>query len=133
MASVVEREAVEVMFLRTEDVVAEIQGGWARMEALVPPRGRKFFGAFDPRTKEYRVCVALKEGDDPAALGLEVGSLPGGVYLRERLKGEPPEVYERIGPTFNELVKQATPDETRPSIEFYRQRDEIDLLLPILS
>jgi hypothetical protein len=25
----------------------------------------------------------------------------------------------------------AVPDETRPSIEFYRRRDQIDLLLPI--
>jgi len=28
-------------------------------------------------------------------------------------------------------VKAAAPDETRPSIEFYRRRDEIDLLLPV--
>jgi hypothetical protein len=28
------------------------------------------------------------------------------------------------------MVKAAHPDETRPSIEFYRKRDEIDLLLP---
>jgi len=28
-------------------------------------------------------------------------------------------------------VKAAVPDETRPSIEFYRHRDEIDLLLPV--
>jgi hypothetical protein len=29
------------------------------------------------------------------------------------------------------LVEQAEQDETRPSIEFYRRRDEIDLLLPV--
>ena len=40
-------------------------------------------------------------------------------------------LYERIGPTFEELLKEATPDETRPSIEFYRRHDEIDLLLPV--
>ena len=101
------------------------------MEALVSLRGRKFFGAFDPSTREYRVCVQVREDDDPAALGLESGTLPGGRYLRARLRGEPPEVYERIGPTFAALVKAAAPDETRPSIEFYRQRDEIDLLLPV--
>ena len=94
-------------------------------------RGRKFFGAFDPSTREYRVCVQVREGDDPAALGLESGTLPGGRYLRARLRGDPPEVYERIGPTFAALVKAARPDKTRPSIEFYRHRDEIDLLLPV--
>ena len=57
--------------------------------------------------------------------------LPGGRYLRVRLKGEPPEVYERIAPTFDALAEVARPDETRPSIEFYRRRDEIDLLVPV--
>jgi hypothetical protein len=61
--------------------------------------GRKFFGTFDSSTREYRVCVQVNEGDDPAAaLGLESGTLPGGRYLRARLRGEPPGVYERIGP-----------------------------------
>jgi hypothetical protein len=64
-------------------------------------------------------------------LGLESFVLPGGRYLRERLRGEPPDVYDEIAPTFQMLVEQAEVDETRPSIEFYRRRDEIDLLLPV--
>jgi hypothetical protein len=130
-ATPVERAEIEVMFLRTDDEPAEMRRGWERLEAAVGLRGRKFFGTFDPSTREYRVCVQAREGDDPAALGLESGTLPGGRYLRARLRGEPPEVYERIGPTFAALVKAVHPDETRPSIEFYRQRDEIDLLLPV--
>ncbi len=47
--------------------------------------------------------------------GLEPGTLPGGRYLRARLRGEPPEVYERIGPTFATLVKAARPDSPGPS------------------
>jgi DNA gyrase inhibitor GyrI len=104
---------------------------WERLEALVGLRGRKFFGAYYPSTREYRACVQVREGDDAGALGLESGTLPGGRYLRARLRGEPPEVYDRIGPTFAVLVQEAHPDETRPSIEFYRRRDEIDLLLPV--
>ena len=127
----VEREAVEVMFIRTPDEVAEFGRAFQRLEELVGTRGRKFFGAFYPREKEYRACVQLQEADDPSALELETGTLPGGRYLRERIRGEAPALYERIGPTFEELVKHATPDETRPSIEFYRRHDEIDLLLPV--
>jgi hypothetical protein len=127
----VEREAVEVMFVRTPDEVAEFGRAFQRLEELVGTRGRKFFGAFYPREKEYRACVQLQEADDPSALELETGTLPGGRYLRERIRGEAPALYERIGPTFEELVKHATPDETRPSIEFYRRHDEIDLLLPV--
>jgi len=28
-------------------------------------------------------------------------------------------------------IGETTPDDSRPSIEFYRRRDEIDLLLPV--
>lgn len=130
-ATLIERAETPVMFLRMADEVTQIRGGWERLEAQVGLRGRKFFGAFDSSTREYRVCVQMREDDDPAALGLESDTLPGGRYLRARLRGEPPEVYEQIGPTFAALMKAARPDETRPSIEFYRHRDEIDLLLPV--
>lgn len=119
----VERTEIEVMFLRTRDEPAEMRRGWERLEAAVGLRGRKFFGPFDPATRKYRVCVQVREGDDPTALGLEPGTLPGGRYLRARLRGEPPEVYERIDPTFAALVKATRPDRPRPSLEFCRHRD----------
>jgi hypothetical protein len=131
-ASPVEREEVEVMFIRTADDVGEMRQAWERLEKIVGTQGRKFYGAFYPATKEYRVGVQVKEGDDADALGLERGTLPGGPYLRTRLQGEPPAVYERIGPTFEVLSQLARQEDmTRPSIEFYRRFDEIDLLLPV--
>jgi hypothetical protein len=125
------RSEIEVMFLRTADELEEIRRAWAVLEERVGLRGRKFFGAFDPNAKEYRVCAEVRPGDEPAALGLEHGMLPGGRYLRARLRGEPPDVYERIGPTFEAMASAVPTDEGRPSIEFYRRRDEIDLLLPV--
>ena len=130
-ASVVLRSEVHVLFLRTRDVVEDIQRGWARLEGLVGTRGRKFYGALDVPTGEYRVCVERRAGDDASALGLETGVLPGGRYLRTTLRGEPPAVYDRIGPTFNEIERTNPPDPTRPEIEFYRKRNEIDLLVPV--
>ena len=78
------------------------------------------------------MCVEVRDADDPEALGLETAVIPGGAYLRARLRGEPPAVYERIAPTFEELSRAAAADETRPEIEFYRRLDEIDLFLPIV-
>jgi hypothetical protein len=127
----VERELVGVMFILTRDDPEDMGPAWKQLEGLVGTRGRKFFGAFFPSTREYRVCVQIKEGDDAGALGLETDTLPGGRYLRERIRGEPPALYEQIAPTFQELLKHATSDETRPSLEFYRRHDEIDLLLPL--
>lgn len=130
-ASPVERDEVSVMFLRTRLEPEEMKRAWAELEGVAGTRGRKFFGALDTGTGEYRVCVARREEDDPAALGLEAGTLPGGRYLRARLRGEPPGLYARIGPAFDVLRSSAEPDPTRPSIEFYRRLDEVDLLLPL--
>jgi hypothetical protein len=128
----VERDDVQVMFVRaSEDTPAAIQRAWAEFEAEVGLKGRKFFGAFDNKAREYRVCAQLRDGDDPEQLGFEVGTLPGGTYLHARLQGEPPAVYDKIPSTVRELVKQAAVDASRPTIEFYRSRDVIDLLLPI--
>lgn len=106
---------------------------WAEVEAAIGSlKGRKFYGAFNVTTNEYWVCVQLRDGDDPGALGLEEGTLPGGRYVRERLEGDPPAVYGLIKPTFERLAEQRSDEDmSRPSIEFYRRHDVIDLLLPV--
>jgi effector-binding domain-containing protein len=127
----IQRDEVPVMFKRVADEPEAIKRGMAEVEELVGLRGRKYYGAFDMDGDEYRVCVQLQPGDDPDALELEVGTLPGGRYARVRLSGEPPDVYNLIGPTFEALAKRADRDPLRPGIEFYRRRDVIDLLLPV--
>ena len=129
----VERQQVRVMYMRApEDTPFAIQNAWAKFERVVGLKGRKFYGTFDVGTREYRVCTELQPGDDPERLGLEVAILPGGKYLRARLQGDPPAVYRKIPVTFQQLVKTSTSDPSRPSIEFYRSRDVIDLLLPVI-
>jgi hypothetical protein len=130
--ALIERDEVAVMFKRVADELPAIRRGWVELEeAIGSLRGRKFYGAVDAANDEYRVCVQLRDGDEPAALGLELGRLPGGRYLRVRLNGEPPAVYDLISPTFERLAKRADCDPSRPLIEFYRRRDVIDLLQPV--
>jgi hypothetical protein len=126
----IERDEITVQFVRVPDGIEHIRRAWDELEAAVPLRGRHFYGAFDSVAKDYRACVEVRDGDELVP-GLESGTLPGGRYLRSRLRGEPPALYERIGPTFDEMTREATPDESRPSLEHYRRHDEIDLLLPI--
>ena len=128
----VEREEIQVLFLRAADFPHTIGAAWEDLESrLRSLRGRKFYGAFYPRTTEYHACVEVEPGDDPDVLGLEVGTLPRGRYARVRLHGEPPGIYEHIAPTFEQLAERPDRDDSRPSIEFYRRRDQIDVLLPI--
>jgi Integron-associated effector binding protein len=126
----VEREEIAVQFVRVDDELEHIRRAWDELEAVVPLRGRHFYGAFDPIADDYRACAEVRSGDELVP-DLECGTLPGGRYLRARLRGDPPALYERIKPTFDELVQQRKPDESRPSLEHYRRHDEIDLLLPI--
>ncbi len=126
----IERDEIAVQFVRVPDGLEHIRRAWDELEAAVPLRGRHFYGAFDPVADDYRACVEVREADDLVP-GLESGTLPGGRFLRARLHGDPPGVYELIGPTFDELTKRAQPDTSRPSLEHYRRHDEIDLLLPI--
>ena len=126
----IEREEIAVQFVRVPDGLAEITRAWNDLEAVVALRGRHFYGAYDPIAEDYRACVEVRESD-VLVPGLESGTLPGGRYLRARLRGDPPGIYEEIKPTFDELIRQAKPDETRPSLEWYRRHDEIDLLLPV--
>jgi hypothetical protein len=105
-----------VPFVRVPDGLEHIRRAWDELEAAVALRGRHFYGAFDPVANDYRACVEVREGDELAP-GLESGTLPGGRYLRARLHGDPPAVYERIGPTFGAMTQHATPDGSRPSLE----------------
>jgi hypothetical protein len=131
-AHVVVRKPTDVMFVRVADHLAEIQRAWASFEASVGLHGRKFYGAFDPVTTTYSVCAVLRPEDDPAAFGAEPGTLPGGRYACVRLHGDPPAVYEQIGPTAERLAQRPDADPTRPTLEFYRRRDVIDVLVPIV-
>lgn len=126
----IEREEIAVQFVRVPDEIEHIRRAWDELETVVALRGRHFYGAFDPVADDYRACVEVREGDKLVE-GLESGTLPGGRYLRARLRGEPPAVYERIGPTVDELERARTPDKSRPLLEWYRRLDEIDVLLPI--
>jgi hypothetical protein len=120
---VVERQPTEVLYVACADELPEIRAAWERLEAVVPLKGRRFFGAAHA-DGTYWACVQRLEGE--AAGLLTEGELPGGAYTRERLRGEPPELYDRIAG-----AAEGPRDPARPIIEYYRRRNEIDVLLPV--
>jgi len=129
---IVVRQPANVMLVRVPDELPEIQRAWAAFETAVGLRGRKFYGAFDPVTATYSVCAVLRPDDDPATFGAERGTLPSGRYACVRLHGEPPEVYDQIGPTAQRLAERPDADSTRPTLEYYRRHDVIDVLVPVV-
>ncbi len=121
------------MLDRTTDDVPAIQDLWSRFERVVGLRGRRMFALVDAEAGEYVTCTPILDGDDPAALGLDVGVLAGGAYLRARVVGEPPELYDRIGPGMKALATLAAADRSRPEVEYYRRRDQVELWLPVVG
>lgn len=96
--------------------------------------GRKCYGVAneDQNGLHYRACISIKEGDDPAALGLEKSFIPGGKYAKDRIRPwdfrkDVPELVAK----FEVMAKEHKEDKTRPSIEFYRRHDDLILYLPI--
>jgi hypothetical protein len=124
----VERQPTPVLFVACEDEIGAIRAAWERLEAVVPLRGRRFFGAFYA-DGSYRACV--ERLPEEAAGDLAEGELPGGRYLRERLRGEPPAIYDRLQATFEALEARGRRDLARPGIEHYRRRDQIDVFMPV--
>ena len=88
----ISRADVAVMARTTVDDLPHIQALWPAFEHLVGLRGRKMYASVDAAAGTYTTCTPVRYGDDPQALGLEVGVLPGGDYLRGRLVGEPLEL-----------------------------------------
>ena len=123
---------VAMMLERVRDELPAIQDLWPRFERLVGLSGRRMYAMVSAGT--YAACTPVRDGDAPARLGLDTGILPGGWYLRARIAGETPGLYERIGPAVEALEALASPvDPARPVVEYYRRHDVIELWVPVLA
>lgn len=127
---VVERDEAVVRFLEVEDNPGSIAAGWTALEAVVGSmRGRHFLASVaDGR---YRACVEVAPDVSDEELALPMDVVPGGAFRRIRLRGEPPEVYDQIGPAAAQLGSRSDLDPARPLLELYRRRDVVDVLAPV--
>lgn len=127
----VQRIETPVMFVAARDGSDEIGPAWDHLgHVLGSLRGRRFLGVFDD-SDIYRCCMQIRVGDDPDQLGLQSGVVPGGEYLSATVRGAQPGAYALLTPTFEQLRRLGDRDDTRPSIEYYRRHDRIDLLMPV--
>jgi hypothetical protein len=125
-------EPVRVMYVEAEGGLSGIRQSWSKLESKLPGlKGRKFYGTYHVVEKIYRACVAINSEKEPETLSLPTWTIPGGKYLREKIKGwsSRPEI---MGEIFESMAQERDSDPTRPSIEFYRSQQEVILLLPIL-
>jgi hypothetical protein len=131
----IQRDDVSVLLRRTKDELAHIQQLWPVFEELVGVRGRHKFAMVDTSLDSYATCMTTTPDDDPVEIGVETGVVPGGAYLRGRLSGAAPGIYDHIGPGMQELTAIAGDDldSTRPLVEYYRRHDKVELWVPVIS
>jgi hypothetical protein len=129
---------VERADLRVLRVKADMQGkgppaAFELLESKLPSlKGRRFYGSFliVPGGEEYYACVERVDTDDPEKMHLDNGVLPGGWYVRRKVTEWEPKISQ-FPEIFSDLAKGQEVDPTRPSLEFYRSRIELHLLLPV--
>ena len=129
---VVTRDDTPALSREVPGDLASVQAAWPVFEgSLDSLHGRTMMGLV--YADVYRLCSVRLDRDDDNPLALDETVIPGGTYLRLRLRGSAPEVYGQIGPAFDELFARADHDATRPHIEHYRREGEVDCLVPIRS
>jgi len=126
------RASWQVRYVEGVDDAASIRGCWDELEGLLPSfRGRKFAGVFDAHAGWYRAAVRVVDDPSDAEAALPVAVVPGGSYLRYRMRGEPPALYDRLPGAFDTLLATGRHDPSRPGIELYRSHGLLDALLPV--
>lgn len=112
-----------------EEIHVAAQRAWQELSDAIELHGREKYGYWHPPELEYRACASLEEGDDPEALGLRETVVPGGWYRKTSLEGD--DAYARIGPTMDELARDANVDRSRPFLELYTGPNEVDVFVPV--
>jgi hypothetical protein len=112
--------------------IAAVQAAWPAFEACFDSlRGRRMMGLVHSADGVYRMASVRLARDGDAPAGMDETVVPGGAYLRLRLRGSAPAIYDDIAPAFEALFALADHDPDRPHIEHYRRAGEIDCLVPI--
>ncbi len=119
---------VKVMYV-TADSMEKIKDAFNKLEAAMPSmKGRKFYGTFYKGV--YKACAAVRDDDDPSAIGLPTETIPGGKYVSGKMDNWQEQIGN-IGNWFMDMTKKVNWDESRPSIEFYRSMTELIMYLPV--
>ncbi|PSR34165.1 MAG: hypothetical protein C7B46_06345 [Sulfobacillus benefaciens] len=113
------------------DLGSQAKDAFSRLEAkLSTLKGRKFYGIYDGQI--YRAAVGLFREDTAEGMGLEPLTIAGGSYVTCRLKHWE-QYIDRLGDIVQWMMESAPWDSARPTVEFYRSHDTLDLWVPVLG
>ena len=130
---IVDLPEIKIMYVVSKNGVVGSSQAFNKLESYLPTlKGRKFYGLVFgvPPNDTYWASVALIDLDNPEKEGMQIGAIPAGKYVQERINNWNNNT-SLIGQTFQKISKQYTIDSSRPSIEFYRSMRDMLIRLPI--
>ena len=133
-------EDIPLMCLKSPNGPETAAATMSKIESAIGSiKGRRFYGLFKEEhgSETYLSCTGLELGDNPEELGFMRVSIPKGKYDRDKL----PEWEEKwdgvniegLGELFQKMIRRNADavDEERFSVEYYRSRNELILMLPL--
>ena len=127
-------EKMNFLYMAVSNDPESQQKAWPEFESRFPSlTGRKMYGLDYDGKKVYRVCSLVLDSDNEETFGLEQFTFEGGTYIRLRLKLDPPELYEKIGPAYGYLFSQYEEEInwSLPMIKQYKVKNILDIMIPI--
>jgi hypothetical protein len=122
---------IHVMSVKANGGTKGTKEAFDTLESKLPSlKGRRFYGAYDPLTGEYRACVEMVQGEDPVSLGFDRWTIPGGTYVTKKLINWNSKI-QQLPQMFGEMASGQKVDSGRPSVEYYRSQSELVLYLPV--
>lgn len=134
-STVIERPLLQLAVARAESFPEGVADAFARVEGSLPTlRGRKFYGVAreGPQGVEYFAGVAIADETEAAVLGLPSMVVAAGPWARSRLAGGADSVAS-IPSVVDGLIARHGMDPSRPVLEFYKSRDQLEVLVPVLA
>ena len=129
-------EKMNFLYIEIPNDIDNQKKAWPTFEARFPSlTGRKMYGLDYGESKLYRVCTLVLESDHGELFGFDQFEFEGGTYIRLRLKFDPPELYEKIGPAYQLLIGHYEEDInwSFPFIEHYKAKNILDIMIPITN
>jgi hypothetical protein len=134
--SIIFMEDEEMWIKEIQNTNEEIQINWKTFPHIFPTlQGHKFygFGTEQPGSGKYYLCSTISENDPKIINGLGKRKISFGNYVRYRLNGETPELFNHVGTAISYMLEKYGRyfDTKRPIMEYYRSNKSIDCLMPI--
>lgn len=124
------QEPIKIMYIEAEGGVIGAKNAFDELEnRLEDLHGRKFYEVVY-NDLHYWAAVAMREDDKPEKLGLKVGEIQGGEYIKKRIYNWIEHIHE-VKSIFENMAKENKEDTSRPRVEFYQGEERMVLWLPI--